>query len=156
MIRDYIVTGALIGIAADGVKLTVNYIAYLMNFTSVVFWQIVAARFLDKKDLYKPIAYLIGGIADLTVTALLGVIFVYFIHYFGKRYLIIKGIGFGLVVWVGVFGTLVGTTVQQKLPQSPSGIIVTIVAHLFFGLALAVFTGRLNMAKLHVYKKRGS
>ncbi|HWI55480.1 MAG TPA: hypothetical protein VNT57_07290 [Desulfobacteria bacterium] len=156
MIRDYVLTGALVGMAADAVKLTVNYTAYLLNFTQVVFWQITATRFLDKKDLFKPIAYIIGGIADLTMTALLGVIFVYFVYYFGRRYLLIKGIGFGLAVWVGIFGTLLGSTVQQKLPQSPSGIMVTMVAHLSFGLALAVFTGRLNMATIHVYKKKGS
>lgn len=155
MIRDYILPGALVGMASDAVKLTVNYIAYLLNFTQVVFWQITATRFLDKKDIFKPIAYVIGGIADLTVTALLGVIFVYFTYYFGSRYLILKGIGFGLAVWVGVFGTLLGSTVQQKLPQSPSGIMVTIVAHLFFGLALAVFTGKLNLTKVHAYKRKG-
>ncbi len=156
MIRDYILPGALVGIAADMVKLTVNYTAYLLNFTNVVFWQITATRFLEKKYLYKPIAYVIGGIADVITTAMLGVIFVYFIYYFGNRYLLIKGIGFGLVVWVGIFGTLLGATVQEKLPQTPSGIMVTIVAHLVFGLALAVFTGRINMTHLHAYKKKGS
>jgi len=145
LIKDYIIPGIIIGIAADLVKLLFNYIAHLLNFTPVVFWQITATRFLEKKDLFNPTAYLIGGIADIIVSATLGVIFVYFIYCLGTKYLWIKGIGFGFFVWVSMFGTLLGQSVQQKLPQDPSGILVTIVAHFFFGLALAFFTGRLNL-----------
>ena len=53
---------------------------------------------------------------------------------------------FGLVVWVGLFGTLLGKAVQAKLPQAPSGIMVTIAAHLVFGLGLAGFTRMLYTA----------
>ena len=143
MIKDFVKQGALIGIAADIVKLTVNYLAHVVNLTPVVFWQLTATRFLDKKDLYKPMAYLIGGVADVTFSALLGVIFVYFIYYFGLNNLLLKGIGFGLSVWVTVFGTLLSQSVQAKLPQTPLGIIVTILAHVFFGLTLALATRRL-------------
>lgn len=148
MVKDLIIPGALIGIAADAIKLTVNYAAYLLNFTQVVFWQITATRFLDKKDLFKPVAYLIGGVADLITTSLLGIMFVYFIYYFGKRHLWLKGIGFGLFVWAGMFGTILGQSVQDKLPQSPSGIMVTIVAHLMFGLSLALLTRIFILGKL--------
>lgn len=140
MIKDLILPGALIGVAADAIKLTVNYLAYLLNFTPVVFWQITATRFLEKKALFKPVAYLIGGTADLITASLLGIMFVYFIYYFGKKHLWLKGIGFGLLVWVGVFGTILGQSVSEKLPQNPSGIIVTIVSHLVFGLSLALLT----------------
>lgn len=143
MIKDFVTQGALVGIAADILKLTVNYIAHILNFSPAVFWQLTATRFLEKKDLYKPMAYLIGGIADLTFSALLGVIFVYFIYYFGVKHLLIKGIGFGLAVWVVVFGTLLGQSVQTKLPQNPVAILVTIIAHIFFGMTLALVTGRL-------------
>ncbi|WP_366923037.1 hypothetical protein MFMK1_003525 [Metallumcola ferriviriculae] len=141
MFHDKFITGVLIGVLADAVKLIFNYIAFSMGFTNVVFWQITAARFLGKADLFKPSAYLIGGIADLTVTAALGVVFLFTIYYLiGTDYLWVKSIGFGMAVWVGLFGTLLGESVQGKLPQSPSGIMVTIGAHLFFGLGLGFFT----------------
>lgn len=143
MIKDFVTQGALVGIAADIIKLTFNYIAHLLNFTPVVFWQLTATRFLDKKDLYKPMAYIIGGVADVTFSAILGVMFVYFIYYLGVRHVLIKGIGFGLGVWVIVFGTLLSQSIQAKLPQNPVGIIVTILAHVFFGLTLALVTRRL-------------
>ena len=131
---------------ADTVKLAVNYVLYLFGFTSVIFWQITAARFVSKEDLFTPWAYLIGGVADITVSAGLGIVFIYIIHLLGNRFLFIKGIGFGLTVWVGLFGTLLGQSVQDKIPQNASAIMVTMAAHFFFGLALAVFTRLLGFS----------
>ena len=140
MLQDRIIVGSIIGLLADAVKLITNYAAFLLNFTDVVFWQITATRFLAQSDLFKPVVLLIGGVADVTVTAVLGVIFFYIIDYTGRDYLWIKGIGFGMAVWVVLFGTLLGQSVQGKIPQGPSGILVTIMAHFVFGLSLAFFT----------------
>lgn len=148
MFKDRVIAGAIIGLLADVIKLIINFIGYILNLTDAVFWQITATRFLEKKDLFKPVAYFIGGIADLTVTAGLGIVFVYLLHIVGRDFLWIKGIGYGMAVWVGIFGTLLGQTVQDKLPQTPTGIIVTIAAHFFFGLALAFFTWLLYRDKL--------
>ena len=45
-----------------------------------------------------------------------------------------------MLVWVGLLGSVLGPSIEAKLPQNPSGIFVTIAAHLAFGIALAVFT----------------
>lgn len=146
-LKDYVTPGIIVGLLADLVKLAVNYILFQLKMTKVVFWQITATRFLDKEDLFKPVAYFIGAVADLTISAALGIIFVYLIYILGTKNLYIKGIGFGLIVWVLVFGTLLSQTVREKLPQEPSGIVVTIFAHFFFGLALAFFTRLLYSRK---------
>jgi len=144
VLKDKIMIGAIIGLLADAVKLVFNYLAYLLGFTNVVFWQITATRFLEKEVLQTPAAYLIGGVADVTVSAGLGVAFFLFIYYVGGRaYLWFKGIGFGMFVWVALFSTLLGQSVQAKLPQSASGILVTLGAHFVFGLGLALFTSLL-------------
>jgi len=140
IIKDKVLLGAIIGLAADTVKLTVNYLLFLFNFTPVIFWQLTASRFLDEKYLYDPVAYLIGGVADLTVSAAFGVLFVYLIQLLGRKYLLIKGIGFAMFIWVAVFGTLLGQSVAEKLPQEPAGIVVTIIAHFFYGVALSFLT----------------
>lgn len=139
MLKDKIILGALVGLFADVIKLMANYIMYLLNLTSVVFWQITATRFLPKEDLFKPLAYFIGAVADFITAAFLGIIFIYILHYTGKKYLWLKGIGFGLSVWVNLFGTILGESVMDKLPQTPTSILVTIIAHFIFGLALAYF-----------------
>ncbi|HBV86139.1 MAG TPA: hypothetical protein DEF42_05690 [Desulfosporosinus sp.] len=152
MFNDKIFIGVVIGILADGVKLLTNYVLYILGFTKVVFWQIVATRFIQKEYLYNKLAYLIGAIADITVTSLLGVVFVYIIYLFGSKNLWTKGLGFGLVVWVGLFGTLLGQTVEDKLPQEPTGVVVTLIAHIIFGLALAYFTKLLDLNRVKEIK----
>lgn len=147
MVKDKIITGVIIGILADAIKLTVNYIGYLFNFTPVIFWQITASKFLGKKDLFKPLAYLIGAAADITVTALLGIVFVYFVYYLGSRHLWIKGIGFGLAVWVVLLGTLLGQAAQKNFALDPPAVMITLVAHSVFGLALAFFTWLLELRR---------
>ena len=135
-----ILTGVLIGLLADAVKLGVNYLAFVLGFTDVVFWQIVATNIVPKEYLFSTAAVIIGAVADLTVTGLLGVLFLYFIKFTGLDFLFLKGIGFAMLVWVGLMGVVVGPSLEAKLPQNPSGIFVTIAAHFVFGVALAVFT----------------
>ncbi|HEX2953546.1 MAG TPA: hypothetical protein VHR47_06140 [Bacillota bacterium] len=139
MIKDKIIYGATIGILADIVKLAVNYLGYLLGYSKVVFWQMTASRFLVKNDLYKPIAYLIGGLADLTIAALIGVAFIYLLRITGRDYHYIKGAGFGLILWVVLFGTVLSQSIQAKLTLSATAILVTAVAHIIYGLALSFF-----------------
>lgn len=141
MLKDKVLAGAIIGILANAVKLTFNYVAYLFGYTKVVFWQIVASRFLEKEDIFTPAAYLIGGAADFTVTAVLGIAFIYALDFIGKENLWLRGVGLGLATWVFLFGTLLGQADQNQIPQEPSGIMVTLVAHFVYGLGLFVFTG---------------
>lgn len=138
-VNDKVTRGALIGISANILKLVFNYICFLMGWTPVVFWQIVATRFLQKDELFKPVAYLVGGVADFTMSAILGVAFLFLLDYTSRKYRYLKGAGFGLTVWVGLLGTVLGQSVQEKLPVAASTVIVTLFAHLVFGLALAFF-----------------
>ncbi|MBS4032579.1 MAG: hypothetical protein KGZ63_14330 [Clostridiales bacterium] len=140
MLKDKIILGILVGLLADAVKLTFNFIGFRLNFTPVVFWQLISALFLEKEDVFTPAGILIGGIADIIVAGFLGVIFIYVIYFTGKENLWIKGIGFGLLVWVSLFGLLLGQLVHDKVPLEPSGILITIAAHFLYGLSLAVFT----------------
>ena len=88
MVRDSpILTGVLIGVLADAVKLGVNYLGYILGFTDVLFWQIVATNILPEQYLFTPSALVIGAIADLTVTAFLGVLFLYLIKLTGLDFL---------------------------------------------------------------------
>lgn len=147
MLKDRVIAGAIIGLLANAVKLSVNFTGYLLNFTPVVFWQLVAAQFLAREDLFNPMAYVVGAAADLAMTALLGALFVFTIRYIGDEYLYLKGLGFGLIVWAVLFGSLFAARIQEKIPPEPPAIIVTLAAHTVFGLALAFFTSRLWLNK---------
>ncbi|MGI6684092.1 MAG: hypothetical protein ACOX47_01015 [Bacillota bacterium] len=141
MLKDKILAGAIIGVLSSAVKLTVNYLGYLFGFSKVVFWQITASRFLEKNDLTTPAAYLIGGVADFTVSASIGIAFLYVLDFIGKENLWLRGVGLGLATWVFLFGTLLGQSEPNAIPQEPNGILVTLVAHFIYGIALFIFTG---------------
>lgn len=143
--RDNIAIGASAGLLADGIKLGLNYLLFRLGMTKVVFWQIVATRFLSRQELFKPAAYLIGAAADLSAAAFLGVAFVYILRYTGRDFLWLKGAGFGLLIWAGLLGMILETA-RRLLPINVSGILVTLLAHLAFGLALAFFAERLGRA----------
>jgi hypothetical protein len=91
---------------ADAAKLSFNYLAFQWDLASVVFWQIAASRFLEGHVLTKPIAFFVGAITDLTVTSIVGVLFIYFLHFTGRDWIWLKGAGFGLTIWVLLLGTL--------------------------------------------------
>jgi len=145
--RDKIMTGAVIGLLADAVKLAVNYLAFLLKFTPIVFWQITASRFLEKKDLSQPLAFVIGAVADLFTSAFLGVLFLYMTRYIGKKYLLLKGLGFGILVWVALFGTVLRQT-GIILKLDATSIAVTMIAHAVYGVAIGFFTGLLDKEKV--------
>jgi|GEM_PF-815934 len=140
VLKNKMMVGILVGILADTVKLTFNYITFRLGFTSAVFWQLIAALFLTKEDVFTPAGLLIGGTADIIVASFLGVVFIYFIYYTGKENLWIKGIGFGLLVWVSMFGVFLQQLIRNTIPPESSGILVTIAAHFLYGLSLAAFT----------------
>ena len=135
-----IFTGVLIGVLANVVKLGVNYLGYLLDFTDVVFWQLVSTMTLPEEYLFATSTLSIGAITDLTVASFLGVLFLFFIQLTGFDFLFLKGIGFAMMVRVLLFHTLLGDAIEKKLPQNPSDAFVTIATHFFFGVALAVFT----------------
>lgn len=146
--KDKVVTGVITGLLADAVKLTFNYLAFRLHFATVVFWQITASRFLEKSDLYKPIAYLVGAATDLTITSIAGVLFIYFLHFTGRDYIWLKGAGYGLTIWVLLLGTLLIQS-QAKLDLKSSDIVVTFIAHFIYGLSLAYATKKLYRLPTH-------
>jgi hypothetical protein len=145
---DKVAIGAISGLMADAAKLIFNYLAFRLHFTSVVFWQIAASRFLEKNELYKPMGYFVGAVTDLTVTSIVGILFIYFLHWTSRDYIWLKGAGFGLTIWVFLLGTLLNQT-QSKLVLGPSDIIVTFIAHLIYGLFLAFAAKKLYRLPTH-------
>ncbi|MGI6148480.1 MAG: hypothetical protein GX195_06480 [Firmicutes bacterium] len=132
--------GVVVGLLADAVKLTANYLAFRAGLTQVIFWQLTSTYILPAEEIVQPLGILVGALVDITVSASLGVLFLYVLKYTGSEYLWLKGLGYGMLTWAGLFATLLGPHIEKKVPQDAAGILVTIVAHACFGLALAWFS----------------
>ena len=140
MLKGKFILGMLIGLLADAVMPTFNYIAFKLNLTPIVFWQNIAALFFEKKDLFNAVSILAGGLFDLTVTMFLGIIFIYYINFVGKEHLWIKGIIFGMMAMVILFGLILTQLVKDTIPPEPLVVLLTIFAHFIYGLSLVAFT----------------
>lgn len=95
--------------------------------------------FLDLDTLHHSwIGSVVSFLADYSYSGFLGMLFVYFLHFTGKRYYLSKGIIFGIFIWLFSFGGLRSLTVV-KLQRVPPGDWITIfLLHLLFGLALGM------------------
>lgn len=140
--KDKVAIGTISGLLADAFKLSFNYLGFRFHWSSVVFWQITASRFLGKNNLHQPMAYLIGAVTDLTVASIIGVLFIYFLHFTSRSYIWLKGAGFGLTIWVLLLGTLLNQS-QPNLALNSSDILLTFFAHLIYGLSLAFVAKKL-------------
>lgn len=140
MLKNKFILGILVGLLADGVKLTVNFLLFKLNLTSLVFWQLISLMLVEVKDVHMPLAIFIGAAADITVTSLLGILFIYFVYFTGKDYVWLKGIGFAMLTWVTLFGVLLAQLVNSDHSHNPTDIIVIILAHFSFGVAISFFT----------------
>jgi len=147
-VKDKFIMGMITGLLANIIRLGVDYAAFRFKFTQVVAWRWVATRFLQGEDIHKPVALLLGAVADLAVSWALGIAFILLISVTGADYLWLKGIGLALVTWVGLFGTILHQHVLTTLAMNPSDSVVTLVTHLAFGISLAFFTRKLWLRQL--------
>lgn len=131
--------GVSIGILANVIRLLLDYILYYFGIARVLFWQIAALQFLPQEHIQEPLAMFIGAVADMTVAASLGVVFCYFLDYFGRKYTYLKGGCFGLLTWVLVFGIFIWINRENLIVFRPSCVLAIMISHLAFGLALTFF-----------------
>ena len=103
----------------------------------LVFGKLLPVQFIGN---IFPLGLLIGALADVVVTSILGSVFIYLLSLSGRENIWIKGAGFGMFAWINFFVFVQGVLLKGKISPEPRGILVTFVAHLCFGLALAAFT----------------
>lgn len=92
---------------------------------------------------------IIAYTAHLTVSALLGILFINFFRITGRDWVITKGIIFGVAVWMILSG--VAVHLLGLIPKKPSVSLAMVVltSHLIFGLVISISASILsNKAKL--------
>ena len=91
--------GVVVGLLADAVKLTANYLAFRAGLTQVIFWQLTSTYILPAEEIVQPLGILVGALVDITVSASLGVLFLYVLKY-SSEYLWPKALAMNADVWV--------------------------------------------------------
>ncbi|MGI6066631.1 MAG: hypothetical protein ACOYI2_09115 [Bacillota bacterium] len=146
MIRDKLVTGAVIGTAAFIIQNLYALGAKAFNIPTLTYVDYGRILLLSKV-MKGTIAVIIGLIGHLIWEIILGVIFVYIILNTSRRYSFLKGIIFGASVWffINLAATLFSIPVIAHV--SPTTVTFFLIGSIIFGFTIA-FT--LNI--LHSYK----
>ncbi|HZK24152.1 MAG TPA: DUF6789 family protein [Oscillospiraceae bacterium] len=84
----------------------------------------------------------IGWLSHLLISMVLGIIFLYLLHYTGKEYILLKGVMFGAVVWlvdITIISPLLGFIPARSRPLD---LLILLAYHIIFGYLAAVLSRR--------------
>lgn len=141
-LKDTPLFGACIGAAASLGKDLFSYLLSFFGLSGHYFWELAAGMFISLEVISEPSSVVIGLLANLIVGALLGILFLYLLKMTGVRFIITKGLLFGLFVWVAVYGVLRAWHITSVAKDRPVHVLFAVLAHLAFGLLLGLLAHR--------------
>jgi len=147
MFQDKLIFGALSGVAANVIMKIPQYILWKLKMIRHPLSHYAASLFSTSEAVHSlRLGTLIGIIACTVYCAFLGIVFVYLLHYTGKRFFIAKGLIYGAFLWVFSYGGLCSSSLVKlsQLPKLPEEIILFLLLHLVFGIALGGFAQKFD------------
>lgn len=142
-IKDRIIHGMLTGIIAGIPDTIINELEYRAGLTDLSYSQIGANLFLPKNKFKNNKAWVLGMLANFTMLSASGILFTYFLSATGRDKAVMKGIGYGIISWLAIYGigTKVGLTVGSKKTSAP---LLSFVDHVIFGGLLGLIAPKIG------------
>ncbi len=143
MKKDRLVAGGIAGFIGSLIQNAYGQITKALGITDrafIDFAEIVLAR-----EVYGGlIGFIVGTLAHAAVGVLMGVIFSFIIKFTSSRYYLLKGAGFGFILWflLSGFGTIFNLANFAHIP--PNTALSTLGGALIFGLVTAFTLGYLD------------
>src|SRR5690554_6629444 len=103
MLQDRLTRGFLAGLAGGIVMNLYSVIVYSLHWTDMPFWQWAVIIILGKENISTTATLVIGVFGHIFFTALLGVVFSFFIRYFSSRLIILKGWLYAISAWFAIY-----------------------------------------------------
>ncbi len=138
-IRDQVIRGAVSGIIAGTPDTVLNALEYNAGLTDLTYGQMGASLFKPKDKAKKSNSQIVGYTANYIMLGISGIAFNYLLSRTGREYSLAKGLGFGLVSWISIYGLgqKFGLTPWAKKPGAP---LLSLVDHLIYGGLLGLIT----------------
>jgi hypothetical protein len=140
--QDMVCAGTIAGTLGALVKLAVNLLLCVASIAKTTTLHLSAAL-LPKGVALNTAGSLTTGVAVCwLVSALLGTIGVYILRLTGRRFLWLKGILYGGLIWVVGYSYLATLVVPERLLRpNPATSVAMLAAHLAFGLTALFVAG---------------
>ncbi len=139
---DSVIIGGMAGFIGTIIKEILDFLNVLIGWSKYLYWHLAASVFVQPTAVNHPGALILGALGDLITGAMFGVILLYTIKLTGKDYLYIKGLAFGWLIWLGVFGLMMNIEIVRITPTDIGSNLCAFVEHSVFGISAAWFIGR--------------
>jgi hypothetical protein len=135
-VKDRLVAGGLAGIIAGLIQYVYGLIVLKLGLTDRIFGQYSDVLFSNR--VYTGfLGAIMSILTHLAVTLITGVLFAYIIEKTSSRYYLLKGAGYGFVLWflLSSFGTIYKMPLFTDIPAQSA--LVVLVGAIIYGIALA-------------------
>ena len=146
-IKDPIVLGAVAGLIGNTAKLAGNlFNRYVLYKSDTTYPEIAGGLFMTKKEREKPVGKAVGGLADFVLGGILGIPLVYMFRYTGKDNAVFKGLGYGHIAWIAMYGSTGRMMGVKKgvFPLNADTNLSAFVNHSWYGLVTALLINKLG------------
>jgi hypothetical protein len=143
-IKDIALGAFVSGIIAVILKDIFDFFYFLVDFPGVHPVYIAAGTFLSTDRIFSPIGIIIGYVAHLTVGGLLGFIFLKLLVVSNPQNILLKGIFYGLCVWLLLAGALLTLGISRYVPTDEYTKTMLLLDHLVYGSSLGYLIPKIS------------
>ncbi|MFZ7102230.1 MAG: hypothetical protein ACOWWO_06130 [Peptococcaceae bacterium] len=133
IIRDTVMLGALAGLLGNIPKTIIAWIFHYLGLLRYTFIHIAAGYYVPIEFIDNPVSLLIGFISDYTIAAFFGVIMYLMLQKFGTDYAIVKGLGFGAVLYLIFYGAFMALDITRATLLTPLPNLLLFFPHIIYG-----------------------
>ena len=146
MVKDKVLISSAAGIIGTLCKDLPNFILYKLGIIHCLYAQLAASAHLKPENIYSPLGYIIGFLADLTTGGAIGVAAILFLEHFGLEYWWYKGITIGITVWLFGLGVILNLGTIHLNSGEPLFRFMSLFDHLIFGIVTFYFIDKWQKA----------
>lgn len=131
-INDRIILGTISGIISSATLQIIDAILYRLRITDLPFVYLASKVFLTKKKTKTTTGIVTSSIVNFANSGFISTLITYILSLTGKDRALIKGAGFGILMWIFIAGLLsnLGLNIKSKRPLTP---LVNLGEHILFG-----------------------
>ncbi|MBI2873448.1 MAG: hypothetical protein HYY09_00025 [Firmicutes bacterium] len=149
VIPDRTTLGGVAGLVGTIPQLILNFISVQIGFGEFYAFQVSASIFVVERMTLTPMGLIIGGFTWILTAAFFGAILARLIDLEGEDFWWIKGLLFGSVLFIVLFGILFNLGAGRIVPLDPQSKVSALAENALYGIVTAYFIVRWGRTFLH-------